>query len=170
MPGNSSECREHALHWMQLGEGAASPETREAFLHLAESWERLADELENAQSFLSATGQPEFEVSVSGDLIVVIDPATRFYAIFSNASNQSRLVLERRGPTTDRTLLAGARRAANTKARELGWIASRFMSMATQNRSIQLAGSVTDCRSTFVRSSIVRKKSTKLLSRFSRMV
>lgn len=147
MPGNSSECRDHALHWMQLGEGAASPEIRDVFLHLAESWERLAAELENAQSFLSATGQPEFEVSVSGDVIVVMDPATRFYAIYSKSSDQSRVVLKRSRPTTDRALLAGARRAANAKARELGWIASRCMSMATQNRSIQLASSVRDCRS-----------------------
>jgi hypothetical protein len=147
MPGNPTECHEHALAWMQLGEGAASPETREAFLHLADSWERLAAELESAQSFLSASDQPEFEVSVSGNVIVVMDPATRFYAIFSKSSDQSRLVLERRRPTTDRALLAGAWRAANAKARELGWIASRCMSMATQNRSIQLAGSVRDCRS-----------------------
>ena len=91
--------------------------------------------------------QNEPEVSVSGDVIVVMDPATRFYAIYSKSSDQSRVVLKRSRPTTDRALLAGARRAANAKARELGWIASRCMSMATQNRSIQLASSVRDCRS-----------------------
>jgi hypothetical protein len=110
---------------MQLEEGAATPEARQAFLHLAENWGRLAAELENAQPFLSetvlsVTGQPEFEVEVSGDLIIVREPATLFYAIFSKSSDQPQLVLKRRRPTQDRALLAGARKAANTKARELG--------------------------------------------------
>ena len=67
--GNPAECHEHALHCSQLGEGAPTLEARQALLHLAESWIRLAAELENAQSFLSVTppsdtGQPKFEVGV----------------------------------------------------------------------------------------------------------
>ena len=126
--GNPAECHEHALHCSQLGEGAPTLEARQALLHLAESWIRLAAELENAQSFLSVTppsdtGQPKFEVGVSGDLIIVREPATLFYAIFSKSPDQPQLVLKRRRPTKDRALVAGARKAANAKARELGWIA-----------------------------------------------
>ena len=66
---------------------------------------------------------PEFEVGVVGDLIIVREPATLFYAIFSLSSDEPQLVIKRRRPTQDRALVAGARKAANTKARELGWIA-----------------------------------------------
>jgi hypothetical protein len=65
----------------------------------------------------------EFEVGVSGDLIIVREPVTMFYAIFSKSSDQPQLVLKRRRPTRDSALVAAAWKAANTKARELGWIA-----------------------------------------------
>ena len=64
-------------------------------------------------------------------LIVVTDPATRYYAIYSRPSNRAEmlahghtqhLTLLRRRPTKDRALLAAAYQAANDKARELGWI------------------------------------------------
>ena len=70
------------------------------------------------------------QVGVDGDLIVVTDPATRYYAIYSRPSNRAEmlahghtqhLTLLRRRPTKDRALLA-AYQAANDKARELGWI------------------------------------------------
>jgi hypothetical protein len=64
----------------------------------------------------------EFQVGVRDSLLVVIDPASRFYAIYSKPPDQPRLVLERRRPTKDHKIVARARRAANTKARELGWI------------------------------------------------
>jgi hypothetical protein len=67
----------------------------------------------------------EFQVGVHDDLIVVIDPATRFYAIYSKPPDQRRLILERRRPTKDHKTVARARKAANTKARELGWIVQK---------------------------------------------
>ena len=66
---------------------------------------------------------PEFEVGVVGDLIIVRVPATLFYAIFSMSSDEPQLVLKRRRPSQDRALVTRARKAAATKARELGWIA-----------------------------------------------
>ena len=63
----------------------------------------------------------EFRVAVCDGLIVVTDPASRFYAIYSKPADQPRLVLERRRPTKDHTIVARALKAANAKARELGW-------------------------------------------------
>jgi hypothetical protein len=63
-----------------------------------------------------------FEVTVEDDLLVVRDPTTRFYAIYSKTSDEPELRLKRRRPTKDHTLLARARQAADDKARELGWI------------------------------------------------
>ena len=71
------------------------------------------------------------QVGVDGDLIVVTDPSTRYYAIYSRRSERAEmlahghtqhLTLLRRRPTKDRALLAAAYQAANAKARELGWI------------------------------------------------
>jgi len=63
-----------------------------------------------------------FEVKVEGDLIVVWDPVTHFYAIYSKPSDEPQLILKRRRPGRDDGLLARARQAANDEARELGWI------------------------------------------------
>jgi hypothetical protein len=46
MPGNPRECREHAANCRQLAESASVSTAREAFLKLANTWERLASELE----------------------------------------------------------------------------------------------------------------------------
>ena len=64
----------------------------------------------------------EFQVGVLDGLIIVTDPETQFYAIYSKHSDQPQLILKRRRPTKDHELLAGSWQAANAKARELGWI------------------------------------------------
>jgi hypothetical protein len=64
----------------------------------------------------------EFRVGVHDGLIVVTEPASHFYAVYGKPPGQRRLILERRRPTKDQTLVTQARRAANAKARELGWI------------------------------------------------
>lgn len=53
MPGDPKECRERAANCRRLAE-SDGPSTRQTFLSLADSWERLASELENAQCFLQA--------------------------------------------------------------------------------------------------------------------
>jgi hypothetical protein len=56
MPGNPRECREHAANCRQLAESASVATAREAFLKLANTWDRLA---ESAQMFLQAMDDME---------------------------------------------------------------------------------------------------------------
>ena len=65
----------------------------------------------------------EIQIEVRGDLIIVTQPTTQFVAIFTKPKHQPHLILKRRTDTNDHVLIAQAWRAANTKARELGWIA-----------------------------------------------
>ena len=45
-----------------------------------------------------------------------------FIATYYKRANEPQLILSRRTPTNDHDLLAAAWKAANDKARELGWI------------------------------------------------
>jgi hypothetical protein len=54
MPGDPKECRQHALNRMILANGATTGEAKQTFHNLAQSWTRLAVELESAQAFLNA--------------------------------------------------------------------------------------------------------------------
>jgi hypothetical protein len=75
-------------------------------------------------------GESALQVGVHDDTIIVTDPATRYYAIYTKpldraellAHGPQHLTLLRRRPTKDRALLAAAYQAADAKARELGWI------------------------------------------------
>ena len=58
----------------------------------------------------------ELHVGVHDGLIVVTEPTSHVYAVFGKPQG------ERRRPTKDQKLVAQARKAANAKARELGWI------------------------------------------------
>jgi hypothetical protein len=64
----------------------------------------------------------EFRIGVYDGLIVVTEPTSHFYAVYGKPQGQRRLILERRRPTKDQRLVAQARKTANAKARELGWI------------------------------------------------
>jgi hypothetical protein len=59
MPGDPKECREHADYCRRLAKSATSASGRYSFLDLADTWERLASELENAQAFLRAMEEIE---------------------------------------------------------------------------------------------------------------
>jgi hypothetical protein len=61
-------------------------------------------------------------VKVRGDEIVVTVPNTDFAAIYYKPADQPQLILKRRTETEDYELLARVWQAANTKARQLGWI------------------------------------------------
>ena len=63
------------------------------------------------------------QVGVKGHRIIVREPASGFYAIYSKTNDLPRLRLERRKPTGDLQLVAKASHAAVSKVRELGWIA-----------------------------------------------
>ena len=62
----------------------------------------------------------DLHVEVRGDLLIVTTAATQFYAIYAKPS-QPQLILRSPSPGGDE-LLGRAWQAANTKARELGWI------------------------------------------------
>jgi hypothetical protein len=65
----------------------------------------------------------EIQIEVRGDLIIVTQPATQFFAIYIKPNDQPQLILKRRTDTDDSVLLAQVWQAANAKAQELGWIA-----------------------------------------------
>ena len=52
MPGDPQECRQHALNCKRMAEQAATPQMRETFLSLANTWTKLAVGLESAKSLL----------------------------------------------------------------------------------------------------------------------
>ena len=54
MPGNPTEAREHAANCFRNAETAASPTVQKTFFDLADQWNRLARDLEDALSLLAA--------------------------------------------------------------------------------------------------------------------
>ena len=54
MPGDPKECRQHARRCAELASIATTPEAREQFLSLEQSWMRLAADLEQAKAFIAA--------------------------------------------------------------------------------------------------------------------
>jgi hypothetical protein len=54
MPGDPKECRQHAANCRCLAETASTVAARQSLLNLADTWERLASELESARLFLKA--------------------------------------------------------------------------------------------------------------------
>jgi hypothetical protein len=67
MPGDPQECRQHALACEQLAEAAATDRMRLTFLHLSQTWRKLAAELESAQTLMVALNGGAFVVQeVSG--------------------------------------------------------------------------------------------------------
>ena len=52
MPGDPKECRQHALTCARLAQTSASPQARERFASLANTWLRLAEDLERTWALL----------------------------------------------------------------------------------------------------------------------
>jgi hypothetical protein len=52
MPGDPKECRQHALTCVRLAQTSASPQARERFASLANTWLRLAEDLERTLALL----------------------------------------------------------------------------------------------------------------------
>jgi hypothetical protein len=52
MSGNPKECRRNALECMQLAQTAPSPEAREHFAELSQTWLRLAGEIASGQALI----------------------------------------------------------------------------------------------------------------------
>jgi hypothetical protein len=60
MPGNPYQCRLNAKRCLKLAEHAKRPEMQQTFTALAETWTRLAAELESDQTLLQAISEMEF--------------------------------------------------------------------------------------------------------------
>ena len=52
MPGDPKECRQHALNCVRLAQTSSTPQAIEEFASLANTWLRLAADLEQARAFL----------------------------------------------------------------------------------------------------------------------
>jgi len=59
MPGNPHQCRLYASRCLKLAERARRPGMRQTFIALAETWTRLAAELESDQALLQAISEME---------------------------------------------------------------------------------------------------------------
>ena len=57
----------------------------------------------------------EFQVGVHDGLIVVLESGSHFYAIYGMSQDQRRLILERRRPTKNQTLVALKRAKPRTR-------------------------------------------------------
>ena len=64
----------------------------------------------------------KFEVVEKGGNLIVSVPSGKFKAVYYKAVGQPQLILRERTKTDDHELIADAWKAANNKARELGWI------------------------------------------------
>jgi hypothetical protein len=60
MPGDPKECRVNAICHSRLADGASNAETRMSFAVLAETWSRLAAELESEQALINTLSELEF--------------------------------------------------------------------------------------------------------------
>ena len=90
----------------------------------AQSWPFVRKETEKVRLRTEGTfslGQSDHVTVVVQDGDIVVSVAG-FCAVYYKPNNQPQLILRRRSETDDQTLLAQAWRAANDKARELGWI------------------------------------------------
>jgi hypothetical protein len=61
MPGDPKECREHAKHCLELASNSPPLSlARTRFEELAQTWLRLAKDLEHAKALLEQWGEPKF--------------------------------------------------------------------------------------------------------------
>ena len=60
MPGDPKECREQANQCLELASKAPSPLSKARFEELAQTWLRLARNLEHARALLKNWGDPTF--------------------------------------------------------------------------------------------------------------
>ena len=72
MPGDPKECREYARNCQRLAATAPTDEVRESFASMAQTWLRLANELEATHALLKAYARPELDVSIPA-----IEPSQR---------------------------------------------------------------------------------------------
>jgi lipid A disaccharide synthetase len=59
MPGDSHQCRRNATRCLALAQRARKPETRRNFALMAETWEKLAAEMESDRVLLATLHEME---------------------------------------------------------------------------------------------------------------
>jgi hypothetical protein len=75
MPGDPKECRQHAANCMQLAGSATSPNLRRSFIELANHWNNIAAELDDAQSLINTLNQLDLSGPTRPDHSVPADDA-----------------------------------------------------------------------------------------------
>jgi hypothetical protein len=70
MPGDPKEARAQAANCTQLAETASSPTVQKTFADLADQWNRLANELDDAHALLKALNELDLKEATAsnGDL------------------------------------------------------------------------------------------------------
>jgi hypothetical protein len=61
MPGDPARCRSNAVRYLELSERAKDPVRRQTLAALAETWKKLAAELEADQALLSTLSELQFD-------------------------------------------------------------------------------------------------------------
>ena len=144
MPGDPKECRENAVCCREMAACADSAVERETFANLADTWERLAIELETAQSFVQAMDAIEpqrpfdkstirepksLRVQVVDDEIIVTRPGSFYSVTYYKPDRSPQLIARRMADRDDLRIsmtlsdfLSQAWKLANDKAKALGWI------------------------------------------------
>ena len=61
MSGDPIRCRERALKYRYLANEASTPQSKQMFLDLSQTWFRLAAELDDTNTFLHALNEMQFE-------------------------------------------------------------------------------------------------------------
>jgi hypothetical protein len=61
MPGDPTKCRERAMDCLLLAKEASDAQSKQMFLDLAQSWSRLAAELDDTLAFLNTLKTIKFE-------------------------------------------------------------------------------------------------------------
>ena len=59
MPGDPKECREHAKNCQEMADAAPSAMAKARFEELAQTWLRLASDLEHAKALVEHWGDPK---------------------------------------------------------------------------------------------------------------
>jgi len=58
MPGDSRECREQAMRCADMASEATNPQHKQLLINLAQSWMKIARELERSQAMMEAYPPP----------------------------------------------------------------------------------------------------------------
>jgi len=85
MPGDPKEARAHAANCTQLAETTSSPTLQKTFADLADQWNRLANELEDAHALLKALNELDLKEATTSD-------GNLSFLEKANASQQARRI------------------------------------------------------------------------------